>query len=117
MDYTYCGPVFRTDQLVLGSYLAKGGFGEVHSAKLRTEAGPLVDVVVKQFFPTAGSQAGRAFRSQFEKESAIQMHLECPYIAKLIGITEGDCWQILELVGLEEVISYALARAALLLIV
>ena len=115
MDYTYRGPVFRTDQLELGAYLAKGSFGEVHCARLLTTTGPPVDVVVKQFYPDAGGQAGRAFRAKFEKESAIHLHLECPYIAKLIGITEGECWQVLERVGLEEVGNCVRAAARLLL--
>jgi serine/threonine protein kinase len=102
VDYTYGGTVFRTDQLELGVFLVQGGFGDVYKAKLRAGAGPPVDVVVKQFFPDAGIQGGRAFRAKFEKESAIHMHLDCPYIAKLIGITEGECWQVLELVGIYE---------------
>jgi len=104
MDYSYPGPLFRTDQLQILGFVGKGSFGEVHSAKLKNGDGAPKDVVVKQFIPDAGGPA-RGFRSKFTKESAIHMHLAagCEYVTQLVGITEGECWQVLEKLGLYEV--------------
>ncbi len=90
-DYTYRGPVFRTEQLEIGQFVGKGSFVDVHFAKLSDSDGAVKDVAVKQFFSAAGSPA-RAFRSNFMKESAIHMHLAdcCPCITQLVGITDGD---------------------------
>ena len=103
-DYTYRGPVFRTDQLEILGFVGKGSFGEVHFAKLTDDDGTVRDVVVKQFIPDVGGPA-RAFRSKFLKESAIHMRLAdgCACVTQLIGVTDGDCWQVLERLGLYEV--------------
>ena len=101
-DYTYRGPVFRTEQLEISQFVGqKGSFGDVHFAKLMDGDGTVRDVAVKQFIPDAGG-AARGFRSRFTKESAIHMHLAdgCEYVTQLVGITDGDCWQVLERLGL-----------------
>jgi hypothetical protein len=107
-DYTYRGPVFRTQQLEIGQFVGKGSFGDVYFAKLTDSDGVVKDVAVKQFVSEAGGPA-RAFRSNFMKESAIHMHLAdgCPFITQLVGITDGDCWQVLERLGLYEVSTLA----------
>lgn len=104
MDYNYTGAQFRTDQLEIRGFVGKGSFGEVHFAKLTNGDGTVKDVAVKQFIPDAGGPA-RGFRSRFAKESAIHMHLAdgCEYVTQLVGITEGECWQVLEKLGLYEV--------------
>ena len=96
-DYAYSGRVFRTEQLEIVEFVGQGGFGHVHFAKLTDGTGAVRDVAVKQFFNDAGTPA-RAFRSNFTKESAIHMHLAhgCDCITQLVGITEGDCWQVLD---------------------
>jgi hypothetical protein len=106
VDYTYRGPVFRTHQFEILGYVGKGGFGEVHFAKLTDDDGGVRDVAVKQFIPDVGGPA-RAFRSKFMKESAIHMRLAdgCACVTQLVGITDGDCWQVLERLGLYEVIA------------
>ena len=103
-DYAFKGSVFRTDQLEICGFVGKGSFGEVHFAKLTNGDGTVKDVAVKQFIPEAGGPA-RGFLSRFTKESAIHMHLAdgCEYVTQLVGITEGECWQVLEKLGLYEV--------------
>ena len=107
VDYTYRGPVFRTDQFEILGFVGKGGFGEVHFAKLTDDDGAVRDVAVKQFIPDVGGPA-RTFRSNFMKESAIHMRLAdgCACVAQLVGITDGECWQVLEKLGLYEVIAF-----------
>ena len=104
MDYTFSGSLIRTNQIEILGFVGKGSFGEVHFAKLTNDDGAVKDVVVKQFISDAGGPA-RGFRSRFTKESAIHMHLAdgCEYVTQLVGITEGECWQVLEKLGLYEV--------------
>ena len=104
MDYNFSGSLFRTKQIEILGFVGKGSFGEVHFAKLTNDDGAVKDVAVKQFIPDAGG-AARGFRSRFTKESAIHMHLAdgCEYVTQLVGITEGECWQVLEKLGLYEV--------------
>jgi hypothetical protein len=104
MDYNFSGSLIRMDQIEILGFVGKGSFGEVHFAKLTNDDGAVKDVVVKQFIPDAGGPA-RGFRSRFTKESAIHMHLAagCEYVTQLVGITEGECWQVLEKLGLHEV--------------
>ena len=104
MDYNFSGSLIRTNQIEILGFVGKGSFGEVHFAKLTNDDGAVKDVVVKQFIPDAGG-AARGFRSRFTKESAIHMHLAdgCEYVTQLVGITEGECWQVLEKLGLYEV--------------
>ena len=104
MDYNFKGSTIRLDQIEILGFVGKGSFGEVHFAKLTNDDGAVKDVVVKQFIPDAGG-AARGFRSRFTKESAIHMHLAdgCEYVTQLVGITEGECWQVLEKLGLYEV--------------
>ena len=96
-DYAYSGHVFRTEQLEIVEFVGQGGFGHVHFAKLTDGTGAVRDVAVKQFFNDAGTPA-RAFRSKFLKESAIHMRLAdgCACVTQLIGVTDGDCWQVLD---------------------
>ena len=103
-DYTYRGPVFRTEQLEISQFVGQGSFGDVHFAKLTDDDGTVRDVAVKQFIADVGAPA-RAFRSKFMKESAIHMRLAdgCACVTQLIGVTDGDCWQVLERLGLYEV--------------
>jgi hypothetical protein len=103
-DYDFKGSTIRLDQLEILGFVGKGSFGEVHFAKLTNDDGAVKDVAVKQFIPDAGG-AARGFRSRFTKESAIHMHLAdgCEYVTQLVGITEGECWQVLEKLGLYEV--------------
>jgi hypothetical protein len=73
-DYTYPGPVFRTEQLENGQIVGKGSLGDVQFVKLTDGDGAVRNVAVKQFIPDVGAPA-RAFRSKFMKESAIHMRL------------------------------------------
>ena len=104
IDYNFKGSKIRLDQIEILGFVGKGSFGEVHFAKLTNDDGAVKDVAVKQFIPDAGG-AARGFRSRFTKESAIHMHLAdgCEYVTQLVGITEGECWQVLEKLGLYEV--------------
>ena len=104
IDYNFKGSTIRLDQIEILGFVGKGSFGEVHFAKLTNEDGAVKDVVVNQIIPDAGGPA-RGFRSRFTKESAIHMHLAdgCEYVTQLVGITEGECWQVLEKLGLYEV--------------
>jgi hypothetical protein len=100
-DYTYRGPVFRTEKLEISQFVGQGSFGDVHFAKLMDGDGTVRDVAVKQFIPDVGAPA-RDFRSKFMKESATHMRLAdgCACVTQLVGITDGDCWQVLERLGL-----------------
>ncbi len=104
IDYNFKGSMIRLHQIEILGFVGKGSFGEVHFAKLTNDDGAVKDVAVKQFIPDAGGPA-RGFRSRFTKESAIHMHLAhgCEYVTQLVGITEGECWQVLEKLGLYEV--------------
>ena len=104
IDYNFKGSTIRLDQIEILGFVGKGSFGYVHFAKLTNDDGAVKDVAVKQFIPDAGG-AARGFRSRFTKESAIHMHLAdgCEYVTQLVGITEGECWQVLEKLGLYEV--------------
>jgi hypothetical protein len=107
MDYNFSGALIRTDQIKTLGFVGKGSFGEVHFAKLTNDDGAVKDVAVKKFIPDGPASC---FRSRFTKESAIHMHLAdgCEYVTQLVGITdmvtpEGECWQVLEKLGLYEV--------------
>jgi hypothetical protein len=73
-DYTYPGPVFRTEQLEIGQFVGKGSFGDVHFAKLTTDRR-------RRCREECGCQAIHSGRGRASESFPLQIHegiRQCP---------------------------------------